>query len=83
LAPGGVGKAYSIKFTVEGGLPPYIWSFLGSTPPPGLALSPEGVLSGVPTSGGRFNLNLRVDHRGSGADSRTFQLTITGGFEEP
>ncbi len=45
-----VGSPYTYTFAATGGVPPYTWSFVGSSPDPGLQLSGSGVLSGTPTT---------------------------------
>jgi uncharacterized protein (TIGR03437 family) len=50
LPSGQVSAAYSQTLTASGGTPPYVWSAVGL--PPGITLSPSGVLSGVPSSVG-------------------------------
>ena len=44
-----VGSSYSFTFSASGGAGGYSWSIVGSSPDPGLTLSPEGVLSGTST----------------------------------
>lgn len=44
-----VGTAYSFQFNAVGGTSPYMWTFVGSSPDPGLQLSIPGTLSGTPT----------------------------------
>jgi polyisoprenoid-binding protein YceI len=48
LPSGVVGLTYRYAFRATGGVPDYRWT-TESTLPPGLTLSPEGVLSGTPT----------------------------------
>ncbi len=65
--------------TASNGQPPYTWSIVGGSLPPGLILSPGGVISGAPTSVitnnfwvqvtdavsdvAAINLSIRVKHR--------------------
>jgi hypothetical protein len=56
---------YSAALRASGGTPPYTWSLAG-TLPPGLILSPDGVISGRPTSAGPFLFRLlTVDAAGN------------------
>ena len=48
---GTLGQPYSHQFTAQGGGAGLTWSSLGSLPP-GLTLSPAGLLSGTPTQAG-------------------------------
>ena len=50
---GDVGIPYSFQFSATGGVPGY--TFTGLNLPPGLTLSPDGLLSGVPTEAGDFS----------------------------
>jgi len=61
LAGGTVGVPYNPgmtpTFTASGGMPPY--TFVAAAPP-GLSVSQSGVLSGIPTTPGRFNFSVRA-----------------------
>lgn len=76
LPGGGTGVDYSQSFAVTGGVAPYTWSLTGDGVP-GLLLSPAGVLSGMPSSAGTFNLTVNVRDSGGAATSKVFSLTIT------
>ena len=58
LPPAIAGIAYQTSFVASGGTPTYTYSLLFgfSDIPPGLSLSPSGVLSGTPTTAGPFVL---------------------------
>jgi hypothetical protein len=59
---GTVGTAYSQTFGASGGAgaSSYTWSVLSGTVPPGLTLSPAGVLGGTPTTAGTFAFTIQV-----------------------
>ena len=59
---------YGGQLEVAGGSgAPYGWTVEGGTLPPGLALSPDGELTGTPTEDGRFTFLARVqDSEGTG-----------------
>jgi hypothetical protein len=82
-SPGIVGTAYSQTFTATGGAGPstYTWSMAGDTlPPPGLALSAAGVLSGTPTIAGTFPFQVQVSSQvpalGAVAATQGFSVVI-------
>jgi len=60
LPNGGVGISYSSSFAATGGSPPYNWSVISGSLPPGLALAPNGSLTGTPTSTGLFSFAVQV-----------------------
>ena len=72
-----VGIAYSQTLTASGGTPPYTWSLSGtSVLPIGLSLSPQGVISGTPTTAGTTNFTLQVTDSVSQATGGAFSITI-------
>jgi len=68
---GEIGLAYApVALAAKGGVTPYMWS--STAVPPGLVLSPAGVLSGNPTVTGTYSLTLTVsDSAGGSAVGRT------------
>ncbi len=62
----GLGSADSLRFPPVGGLPP------------GLALSPAGVLSGTPEEPGGFTATVRLTDSLGGLDEREFTITLAG-----
>lgn len=48
LPSGTTGTPYSIPLQASGGIPPYTWTLTSGQLPSGLALAPNGTLSGVP-----------------------------------
>lgn len=75
LPDGTVGVAYETGLFPGGGTPPYTWSHVAGTLPPGLAVqaSPGRVL-GTPTTAGTFTFTVRVSD--SGGQTATGQFTI-------
>jgi len=49
LPPAKAGSTYEYRFQSEGGLAPLTWKVAQGDLPPGLSLSPSGMLEGVPT----------------------------------
>jgi hypothetical protein len=64
--------------TVQGGMAPFTWSTPGPLPP-GLALSPDGAISGTPTSTGTFAFTATVDDSTSPPFTATQDESITIG----
>ncbi|HTT90874.1 MAG TPA: MBG domain-containing protein [Acidimicrobiales bacterium] len=59
--PGGeYGTAYDQYLGAIGGTSPYSWSVSQGSLPPGLSLSPSGVLSGTPTAAGAYSFTAKV-----------------------
>jgi hypothetical protein len=70
---GTVGQTVSMQFTATGGTPPYTYSFVQGTLPPGLTLNPSsGLISGTPTTPGTYGFAIQV------TDSASLQATATG-----
>jgi len=66
---------YSTTLQAAGGTPPYTFSWTGATPP-GLALSPAGVISGTPTATGVFSFTVTVADFFTAQVSKPFDLTV-------
>lgn len=80
LPSGVVGQPYGpVTMTALQGTAPYTWSLHNSTLPAGLTLSPTGNISGTPTSGGNFNVRIRVTDDTGGTNDRVFMLQLGGG----
>ncbi|HTO30481.1 MAG TPA: putative Ig domain-containing protein [Pararhizobium sp.] len=61
VATPAIGVSYSQALNTSGGTGPYTYSLVaGSNLPPGLTLSPSGVISGTPTGSGPYNFTVRV-----------------------
>ncbi|HLI63998.1 MAG TPA: putative Ig domain-containing protein, partial [Terriglobales bacterium] len=70
--------AYQQSLQASGGKPPYTWSISAGSLPPGLSLSAAGVISGTPTTTGKFPFTVQVtDTQTPRAAVDTAQLTIT------
>ncbi len=53
------GSLYTVQL-VASGVPPYHWTVLSGTLPPGLTLNSDGFLQGVPRQAGRFDFVVEV-----------------------
>ena len=79
--PGGtVGQPYSQPVTATGGAPPYSWSVISGSLPPGLTLStsgtPSATLSGAPTTQGTYNFTVQATDSAAGTDTQALSITI-------
>ncbi len=75
LPTGATGMPYSETLTASGGVAPYKFAVKGKLPP-GLSLSADGVLSGVPTQAGYFPFILLVSDARGCTGSRADSITI-------
>ncbi len=63
------------SFTLNGGDLPYTFNVTGGTFPPGLTLSPDGLITGIPTSAGNYTFT--VNQTDSSSDPSTaYSMTI-------
>jgi hypothetical protein len=76
LDPGITGQVNRIQLVVDGGTPPYRWSAAEFGLPPGMALSSDGVLSGVPTESRFFNINVSVSDAAANSVDLQFQWVV-------
>jgi len=61
--------------TASGGQPPYSWTVVVGTLPPGLTLSPDGVISGTPTVFGLSSFTVQVSD--AAANTATIDLELS------
>jgi large repetitive protein len=74
LANATEGTAYAVTLTASGGGSP-TWALSAGSLPAGVTLGSNGVLSGTPTTGGRYTFTVRVNDGGRSA-SKQFELTV-------
>jgi hypothetical protein len=60
LALAALGSFYSASLEATGGTAPYSWILISGSPPPGLTLSPGGVITGTPSEVGTFSFTVQV-----------------------
>lgn len=71
------GWSYNTSLAAQGGTAPYIWSVGGTSPlPGGVMLSTDGILSGVPTVAGTFDLTFEVEDSIGMTASAMLQLDV-------
>jgi len=80
LPSGVVGTRYSIPLRAVAGITPYTWSLTSGKLPPGIALSPDGGLTGIPTLAGVYTFTVTVTDFLGIPGSTTFTLAITTGL---
>lgn len=79
LANGTIAVPYEVALTATGGVKPYTWWLAaGSSLPSGLTLNPGGAISGIPTTGGSFNLTVKVtdSQKNPVAATKSFTLNL-------
>lgn len=76
LPNGQLGQFYTTQLSATGGTGPYSWSIVTGTLPAGVTLNASGQLSGLPTTGGGFEVTIRVTDTTSLTASKTFQFAI-------
>lgn len=71
---------YSTTLAATGGTPPYAWSFVSGTLPPGLSVGPTGTITGTPTTAGPYSFTVQVTDSTSPTPNSvqgTFSITVT------
>ncbi len=78
LPEGVVGSTYRAQIIAAGGTPPYTFELLqASLESSGIALNAEGMLEGIPTTPGRWEINLVVaDPSGKSSAPKQMELSI-------
>ncbi len=76
LAGGTMANGYSQALGAAGGNPPYSWSLLAESLPPGLSLNAAGTISGTPTEAGSFGFTARVTDSAGGTASAGYSVGI-------
>jgi hypothetical protein len=74
--PATLNTLYTLQLDAMGGLTPYTWSTL-STLPAGVQLLPNGILIGVPTQTGSYQLTFHLSDATPQTASLTGTLTVT------
>ena len=78
LTPARQGTEYQARLGTSGGTATRRWAVASGWIPPGLALSPDGVLSGTPTAPGTYDFTVTVaDGRMLGGQAATAHLSLT------
>jgi Putative Ig domain len=78
-----VGTSYTQTLQATGGTSPYSWQIASGKLPAGLSLSPNGTISGLPTSGSASTFTVSVTDSGSPAQTQSAGLTIGAASTSP
>jgi len=63
------GQSFIRQLPAAGGIPPYTWTLVSGTLPPGLSLTSNGRIVGTPTSAGTFTYRLKLtDSKGTSVE---------------
>ena len=84
LPAGDQGAAYWYALQAEGGVPPYFWSLVSGKKnklPPGLTLSADGTLTGIPTKAKTTTLGVQVTDAAGTSLARTLSIQIVKGVK--
>ena len=81
LPVGTVEVPYFHPIIAIGGIPPYDWEVIDGSLPDGLTLTPDGLLSGTPTTDGDFDFSVQVTDSGATEGTgesaeKSFTLTV-------
>ena len=76
--PGGtVGQSYNETLQVTGGTGTLIWTLSGGSLPAMLSLSPDGVISGTPTTAGTGNFTVTVTDSLNQSDTQSLSIVVS------
>jgi hypothetical protein len=74
-----LGTRYAVPaLAVSGGVAPYTWSVSGRWLPPGLSLSPAGVISGFPVLVGAFDFTVQATDSAGATATASLSITVGG-----
>lgn len=78
LANGVIGLPYKQLLVASGGVQPYTWGISSGTLPPGITLTTDGILSGTPTTLGKYTFTAEVvDSQSPIQATNTLTATVT------
>ena len=77
LPDGTGGSAYNAVVQGSGGIAPYTWTITAGSLPAGFSLGNDGMISGMPTAGGRANFAVQVADSGNPPLTASANLSIT------
>ena len=77
LPAGMVSQNIHTNLQATGGQPPYTWSLVSGSLPPGVIFN-SGLIDGIPTNSGTFNFTIQVTDQLGGTTNQSLSLTING-----
>lgn len=80
LPDAAVSVPYSQLLTSSGGQPGYLWLVSQGSLPPGVSLSPNGILNGTPTVAGSYDFTLKLQDALLYTTEKSCQLRVNGPF---
>jgi len=69
---------YNQNVTATGGTPPLLWRLSGGSLPPGVLLTPTGILFGVTTLPGLFEYTIEVSDAAGNTDTKSCSIRVLG-----
>jgi len=72
-----VNVVYQQALQASGGVPPYSWTLTSGALPLGLNLQTNGIIAGIPTAGGAYNITVRVTDSALPQAQASKALTLT------
>lgn len=76
LTAASCGQALDRALAARNGIPPYSWSVVSGSLPPGVSLDSDGHLSGAPSQEGVFSFRVRLQDSAMAAATRDFSLAV-------
>ena len=67
---------FSQQLAATSGVPPYFWSDVAGTLPPGMSLDSDGLFSGIPTELGNFTFTVRVTDDSGDTDELEYSVDV-------
>jgi hypothetical protein len=79
LPSGTVNSSYYASLSAKGGVAPYTWSLAAGQLPPGVALTSNGQLSGIPTTSSSYNLDAMATDQAGQSTTQPLVLDVASG----
>ncbi|MGD9045012.1 MAG: PQQ-dependent sugar dehydrogenase, partial [Desulfobacterales bacterium] len=73
-----INQSYNQILQASGGLPPYSWTIVSGTLPPGLSLNPNGTISGIPIQQWKYTFTVEVSDTDGVKASRSLTIFVVG-----